>query len=152
MTSDLKYYVYAYIRKSNETPYYIGKGTGYRAYQKTNRSVSVPNNKNQIRFLHQNLSEEDAFNYEIHYIKMFGRKDIGTGILLNKTDGGEGKSGNKPKAYKTRCDKGKPGKPKGPQSEEHKRKISESLKGMKRNLETRQKMSNAKKKSKIVIL
>ena len=86
------YYVYAYIRKSNFTPYYIGKGKGDRAYSKCH-SVSVPNDNSRIIFLKENLSEVDAFSYEREMISLYGRKDLGTGILRNRTDGGEGASG-----------------------------------------------------------
>ena len=39
------------------------------------------------------MSEKDALNHEIEMIKTWGRKDLGTGMLRNMTDGGE--CGNK---------------------------------------------------------
>ena len=41
------------------------------------------------------LDEITAFEYEIILIKFFGRKDIETGILRNKCEGGRGNSGRK---------------------------------------------------------
>lgn len=106
-----------------------------------------------IEFIETNLTEEEALELEITLIKNLGRLDKGTGPLLNLTDGGEGVSGiipwNKGKTIGSRltekgskkiseANKGKPksngkkvsealkGKPK---SEEHKKAISESLKG-----------------------
>jgi hypothetical protein len=86
------YYVYAYLRASDNTPYYIGKGKLNRAYDKRH-SVKVPKNKNKIIFLETNLSEIEAFEIECKMILLYGRKDLGTGILRNQTNGGEGASG-----------------------------------------------------------
>jgi hypothetical protein len=86
------FYVYAYLRKSNNTPYYIGKGQNKRAYAK-HQGVAVPNNKSKIVFLETNLTEIGALALERRMIQWYGRKDLGTGILINKTNGGEGTSG-----------------------------------------------------------
>jgi hypothetical protein len=80
------YYVYAYLRKKDNTPYYIGKGRGRRAFDKRH-AISVPNDKSKIVFYQIGLTENDAFKLERAYIKLFGRKDIGTGILRNLSDG-----------------------------------------------------------------
>jgi hypothetical protein len=85
------YYTYAYLRE-DKSPYYIGKGSGKRVYSKI-RSVSIPP-KDRILILKKDLTEDRAFQHEKYMIAVFGRKDLGTGILHNKTDGGEGVSGH----------------------------------------------------------
>ena len=86
-----EYYTYAYLREDG-TPYYIGKGKRHRAFDRKKHSVFVPS-RDRILFLKQNLTEEQSITHEIYMISIFGRKDLGTGILHNKTNGGDGCSG-----------------------------------------------------------
>jgi len=86
------YYIYSYLRE-NHSPYYIGKGKEGRAFTKGYKEVRPPQDKSKVKILKANLTEEEAFALEKLYILMFGRKDLGTGILRNKTDGGDGASG-----------------------------------------------------------
>jgi hypothetical protein len=101
------FYTYAYLREDG-TPYYIGKGKGKRINQphyRSNKSkVKVPLPPKERRlFLKQNLTEEEAFKHEVYMVAVFGRKDLGTGILLNMSDGGKG--GSSGPRYSTRGEK-----------------------------------------------
>ncbi len=91
------FYVYLYLRHKDSktanagTPYYVGKGKDGRAWAK-HYKITVPDNE-YIQFVAQDLEEYEAFLLEKKLIALYGRKNNGTGILLNKTDGGEGLTG-----------------------------------------------------------
>jgi len=132
----MEYYTYAYLREDG-TPYYIGKGKGNRAHNQHKRKgigfLPVPP-KDRIIKLKQNLTEEEAFKHEIYMIFVFGRKDLGTGILRNLTNGGDGASGVIPwntgkKLSKKHCEKLSAAGKGRKKSEEHKRKIGKANKG-----------------------
>jgi hypothetical protein len=136
------FYTYAYLRE-DRTPYYIGKGKGERAYKKSKNDIRPPKDKSRILLLKQNLSEEEAFHHEKYMIDVFGRKDLGTGILHNRTDGGEGSSGvlqaEETKLKRSSSLKGRS------RPEEVKNKIGKKNKGRTQSQEARDKIGNTHK-------
>lgn len=147
--SQTVYYVYAYLRNNN-LPYYIGKGKNDRAWKK-HKNVKTPKNLDKIVILEYNLTEIGALALERRMIKWYGRKIDNSGILLNRTEGGDGISGAKlcrTEEHRKNLSLSQKGKPKSKSSiekrkitiankgnynltEEHKRKISIALKGKK---------------------
>jgi hypothetical protein len=148
MVNPYRFYTYAYLRE-DRTPYYIGKGLGNRIYVKHQKGIRLPKDKSRIIFLKQNLTEEEAFKHEKYMISVFGREDLGTGILYNRTDGGEGHSNPSLETIEKRVKRLKGKK----LSEEIKKKMSDAakgrsnfwLKGIPRSKKTKQKISAATK-------
>jgi hypothetical protein len=149
------FYVYAYLRSKDspngkkETPYYIGKGKGKRAYKDSGRKgAPTPKDKSCIIFLERGLTEQEALDLEVYYIALYGRIDIGTGILRNLTDGGDGLTGWSPsQETREKMSRAKTGKT---LPQEVKDKMSQALLGNQRWLgkkhtqETKNKMVQAR--------
>jgi hypothetical protein len=88
------FYTYLWLR-DNGTPYYVGKGRGKRAYHNDPyRSVKKPKYDSRILVQYWG-SEEEAFSMEKFWVSLFGRLDLGTGVLRNRTNGGDGPTGAK---------------------------------------------------------
>ena len=93
-----KFYVYSWNRIRDSIngiaggPFYIGKGTGDRAFNK-DHVIKPPKDKSRIIFLAENMNEADSLQLEMLLIYFYGRIDRGNGCLRNRTDGGQGVSG-----------------------------------------------------------
>ena len=120
----MEYYTYAYLRE-DDTPYYIGKGKAGRINNNLH-NINLPPENRRI-YLKKNLTDEEARKHEIYMIAILGRKDLGTGILRNMTNGGEGCAGRS-------------------LSDETKKKLSDAHKGKKKSIEHRKALSEAAKK------
>jgi hypothetical protein len=119
------YCVYFYLRK-DKTPYYVGMGRKQRPFAKhahrQGKGDFKPDNIDLILIVHENLSQEEAYELEIKYIAEYGRKCDG-GILINLTEGGQGAKHN----------------------EETRKKLSLIKTGLKASEETKRKMSETRK-------
>jgi hypothetical protein len=152
-----KFYVYIYQDPNTHIPFYVGKGSRKRKdwhhchgwCQHKLRQLTKAGLKPEIITYMDSLSEEDAFRIEKELIAKYGRKDIGTGILFNNTDGGEGASGTKRPPFsiehRRKLSESKKGKPGYPHSEQFKRALSERLKGKPKSEEQNMKNSLAHK-------
>ena len=152
------FYVYAHYKSDSpdSDPFYIGKGKSSRdSYHKRN-----PYWKNIVakhgfvsKRIAENLTEQEAWELEKTLIKQYGKLTEGTGCLCNIADGGEGASGTihsaETKAKWSVAKKGKTWEEiygveqaqrirekrkitgRKPQTDEVRRKISESKKGKK---------------------
>jgi len=120
-----KYYVYVHYRLSDNTPFYVGKGSGKRAWLQARRNPYWVATKNKyglrVEIVFNNLSEEEAFQCErdtILEFKYFGYK------LTNLSSGGEGAS------YK--------------RTPETRQRMSKAFTGRKLSLETKRKIGQSR--------
>lgn len=103
---DSFYVVYGLVDPRTEEPFYIGRGNQDRPKQSAKRTNSLRKGKNQvitelysiglepkIKILEKGITREDSYSKEEFYIKLIGRKDLGLGPLLNKSDGGRSDRG-----------------------------------------------------------
>lgn len=105
-----KYYVYVHRRESDGSIFYVGKGTGNRAYAIARRSAYwhriFGKYGRVVQIVASGLSEQCAFSLERAMIAYIGR-----GRLCNMTLGGEGTSGRVPStAQRQKCSRSNKGK------------------------------------------
>lgn len=95
-------YIYKHIRLDTNDVFYIGKGTNTNGkYERANDLNGrnphwkriVKKHKHSVEIIIDNLTEKEAFEKEIELILHYGRIDLGTGTLVNKTSGGDGVCG-----------------------------------------------------------
>lgn len=94
--SNFKFYTYAHYKADTKEIFYIGKGSGRRAYDSSQRSKFwksvVAKHGFSVEILASWDCEKDAFSHEKFLIETF--RSMGF-RLCNMTDGGEGVSGYK---------------------------------------------------------
>ncbi len=138
------YYVYFHRNPITNEIFYVGKGTGNRIITKSNRGKFYLNYVKKygnpiVEIVEKDLTNKRAIELEKFYIKLYGRRDLNTGILVNCTDGGEGCCGlkhtDKTKKKISESKKGKPSHRKGklnPFSKKTLEKMSKSHIGIKK--------------------
>ena len=91
---------YTYVwREANGTPFYVGKG-GHDGGKRANNTLARSNEFRAVfasgscavEIDDEFILESQAFERETILIAKYGRREFG-GLLVNKTDGGEGPSG-----------------------------------------------------------
>jgi group I intron endonuclease len=87
--------VYQHRRNDTNEIFYVGIGRdNKRPHSKSRRNIIWKNIVNKhgytVEILHEDLSFDECKEIERELISIHGRKDLGTGILCNLTDGGDG--------------------------------------------------------------
>ena len=90
-------YVYRHIRLDKNEPFYIGIGKDKwyrRAYKTSCKNKHWDNVIAKTDYLAEILFDDVDYEFakrkEIEFITLYGRKDLGTGTLVNMTQGGDG--------------------------------------------------------------
>jgi len=107
--------LFVYVYYDNDTPFYVGMGKDKRHLDHikyANRAIAKNAQRNklshklnkiikmleenrlpEVKIVYNNLTIEQAQNYERKLITQYGRADLGLGPLTNMTNGGEGVHG-----------------------------------------------------------
>ena len=93
--------VYRHIRLDKNEPFYIGIASNEeRPFSKKQRNnlwhKIVNKTEYRVDILFDDLTWEEACQKEKEFIALYGRKDLGTGVLSNMTDGGDGRFNSSP--------------------------------------------------------
>lgn len=141
-TNSENYYLYRHIRLDTNEVFYIGIGKSefrYKSYEMFHKRAFTSKNRSEwwkrvvaktpykVEILFSTSNLEEIKEKEIEFIKLYGRRDLGLGTLVNLTDGGDGLLNI---IY----------------TEERRQKVSKANKGKKRTQETKNKLSEIKKK------
>ena len=140
------FYTYIHMKETTGEIFYVGKGQGNRFKTTKSRSEYWKRTAKKygviVDIVAHGISEHEALLLEKKLIKIYGRKNLGTGNLVNLTDGGEGYSGyictDETRRKLSEAGKGRK------HTEEHKQYMSDIMKGRVFSDETILKMRNAR--------
>ena len=143
---DKQFYVYVHMKNTDDSVFYVGKGSKYRSTSKNGRSKYWHNIVNKYGFtaeiVKSVLTFEEANSYEMYLIAKLREEGC---HLCNMTDGGEGRAGyvvnEETKQAISKATKGK----KRSEDTKAKMKGNKNAFGAKRSVETKAKMSASKK-------
>jgi hypothetical protein len=140
------FYVYLHVRGDTGTPFYVGKGYRNRYMQRDRKNLQWKHIVNKhgfdTIFLERNLTESKAFELEMYWINRIGRLIDNSGPLVNITIGGDGCTGRSWNGSRSGIQNPMYGKI---QTEETKKKISDSKKGKARPAHVQEILRNAGK-------
>ena len=94
-------YVYTHTRLDTNEIFYVGIGSDSKYLRAYSRKRSnfwkniVKDTDYKVNIFVDNISWEQANKEEIRLIKLFGRRDLALGTLVNMTNGGSGVNGYK---------------------------------------------------------
>jgi hypothetical protein len=143
--------VYEHLRNDTKEVFYVGIGVEEgRAYVKDGRNPHWKNIVNKVGYtvniIYKDIEHEEAKKIEMLLIEKYGRRDLGTGNLVNLTDGGEGCLGViVSEETRQKLSEAHKGENNGFFGKKHSEETRQKYRDRTYSEETRQKMSEAKK-------
>jgi hypothetical protein len=105
----MNFYIYTYTDPRNDEIFYVGLGRNRRwkdhlrmikngthknaHFSNKVKAIITDGDQPRITKIHEGLEKEEAERIERELIAKHGRRDLGTGTLVNGTDGGDGTRG-----------------------------------------------------------